>query len=394
MAENVDIDDRYEVLDVLGRGGFATVYRARQSSVGREVAIKVLDPRSSGADQVGERFREEARITSTLRHPNTLKLFDFGCTASGRLYLVTELLVGVCLSEALEGGRRLSVPRALRIVKDVALALEEAHAHGIVHRDLKPANIFLVQVGQREHAKVLDFGIAKVLDGHVRTATGTIFGTPAYMAPEQIRDEPLDGRCDLYSLGLVAFVSLTGRRLFEAGRLDMLRRKQNEKPPHLHTIDPALDDPELDALVRGLLQPVVAHRTPSAAALIAQIEALEDRHREPTGRPAPRNIKYTPTLIPPSDARLQPTLVSSPPADGVGDLPEGPEGALPATTRLDPYDTHEAQPGSVEGEPPAVRRWVLALVVGLVLLTSVGILSAVFDDEAEAPRTETPSSAP
>jgi serine/threonine protein kinase len=203
--------DEYEILEELGRGGMAIVYRARERQLDRDVAIKVL-PFSLGFDAefVG-RFQREARTAAKLEHPNIIHIYRVG--KSGRvIYFVMKLLRGDSLSEVLDRGGALPPRDIRRILAQTASALGYAHKHDIVHRDIKPDNIMFDESG---HAVVTDFGIAKAASGTRLTGTGMSIGTPHYMSPEQARAQPLDGRSDIYSLGVVAYQCLTGSVPFD-----------------------------------------------------------------------------------------------------------------------------------------------------------------------------------
>jgi len=234
------LDENYIVTGVIGQGGFGTVYRAVQRSVDREVAIKVI--RLSGGDQenLSRRFEREARVIASFQHPNIVTLYDFGVLEDGTLYMVQELINGHELADELVNKQPLDFVRATRIVAAALDALVVAHDRGLVHRDLKPANIMLVQDRRGgELIKVLDFGIAKVTEGddgvdEKLTQTGMVFGTPHYMAPEQSGSEPVDGRCDLYAMGIVLFQLLSGHLPFDSGStFDILLAHRSEPVPAL-----------------------------------------------------------------------------------------------------------------------------------------------------------------
>jgi serine/threonine-protein kinase len=205
------LQDEYEILEELGRGGMAIVYRARERQLDREVAIKVL-PFSLGFDaEFVERFQREARTAARLEHPNIIHIYRVG--KSGRvIYFVMKLLRGDSLSEILDRGGALPPQDIRRILAQTASALGYAHRHDIVHRDIKPDNIMFDESG---HAVVTDFGIAKAASGTRLTGTGMSIGTPHYMSPEQARAQSLDGRSDIYSLGVVAYQCLTGSVPFD-----------------------------------------------------------------------------------------------------------------------------------------------------------------------------------
>ena len=194
--------ERYEVVQLLGRGGMGAVYQARHLAMDSQVALKVLRRDASGDLESIERFYREARSASRLQHPNTIRVFDFGQSDDGQLFLAMEYLDGHTLRSEVRRVGRMDEARVLHIAEQVARSLGEAHSKGIVHRDVKPENIFLLNdiVGQPDFVKVLDFGVARTVTNESLTRTGLAIGTPAYMSPEQARGEKVDGRSDLYSL--------------------------------------------------------------------------------------------------------------------------------------------------------------------------------------------------
>lgn len=280
---------QYRVLSVLATGGMGTVYVAQQLNLDRKVAVKVLRPDAQRDETLVARFRAEAQIISTLRHPNTLKLFDYGATEDGVLYLVTALLEGEPLSTVLKRGA-MPQARVVHILRETLASLAEAHAMGVVHRDLKPGNIFVEQLGKQELVKVLDFGIAKVspgvqlegaqvdthpTDGPPETLAGTLVGTPAYISPEQAYARPVDARSDLYSLGVVAYQALTGRLPFEGEAVAQLAAHAMDPPPAFRTLIPVPEvDERLEQLVLQLLSKRPEDRPQSAEALLEQLDAL------------------------------------------------------------------------------------------------------------------------
>lgn len=212
------VADRYEVNALLGRGGFGEVYRARHTGTHEMVALKVLRPELLAESAAVDRFTAEARLCASLRHPNTVRVFDFGQTPEKALYLAMEFLAGESLEEILARGP-LPPKRAVHIVNQVLRSLSEAHGRKIVHRDLKPDNVFVGSVaGEADFVHVIDFGIAKFLAEGANAAltqAGAIIGTPHYMSPEQIRGETLDARADLYSVGVLLFRCLSGRHPYD-----------------------------------------------------------------------------------------------------------------------------------------------------------------------------------
>ncbi|WP_437715332.1 serine/threonine-protein kinase [Sorangium sp. So ce448] len=218
------VGGRFRIMGVLGEGGMGRVYNGEQpmgTSV-RKVAIKTLLSQHAKDPQVVARFMRECGTVSELEHPNTIKVYDFGQTNTGELYIAMELLNGQSLETALERGGALSPERVDRIIAQTCGSLQEAHEKGIVHRDLKPANIFLTKrAGEEDYVKVLDFGIAKRDERSAKaeqklTQQGTVLGTPPYMSPEQFTGTELDARSDIYSLGVLTYEMLTGRLPFDA----------------------------------------------------------------------------------------------------------------------------------------------------------------------------------
>src|SRR5262249_55862223 len=212
--------DRFEILDRIGEGGMGVVYRARQVTVDRVVAIKVLNAQVAQDPQWVHRFINEAKACSKLSHPNTVRLIDFGQTRDGLLFMAMEFLDGMSLRTAIDRTGRMVPARVMKIIMQCCQSLAEAHGLGIIHRDIKPDNLFLVTLaGQPDFVKVLDFSVAKLKQAAgsaMQTQAGVVFGTPNYMSPEQGRGLPLDARSDIYALGIVAYEMLMGRPPFSS----------------------------------------------------------------------------------------------------------------------------------------------------------------------------------
>jgi len=246
-----EIDGRYVVTGKLGAGGMGSVYRGDQTAMGREVAIKMLR-RDFGEDStLVERFQREARNSSKLEHPNTVRVFDFGKSADGDLYLVMELLRGGSLAQVI-GERGVSAERAIHIARQIARSVGEAHKKGLVHRDLKPANVQVMGVeGDADFVKVLDFGLAKlaVKEGAEEgdqslTTAGAALGTPLYMSPEQCAGQRVDGRTDIYSLGAILHEMLAGSPPFVGASSVMTLTMHIRDPvPPLSAVRPDLQAP-------------------------------------------------------------------------------------------------------------------------------------------------------
>ncbi len=258
------IGDGYELLDLLGRGGMGIVFRAREIALDREVALKVLALDPVLAPDAYARFEREAKLAARLDHPNIVPIFSVG-SGAGIAYYTMRLVRGGSVEELLAQNGVLDLHRATGILREVAAALDYAHAREIVHRDIKAANILMSDTG---HASVADFGIARALgqDGEV---TGTaIIGSPAYMSPEQWRGDELDGRADQYALGVVAFEMLAGRRPFDSPRIQDLLDMHSAGPiPDLTAARPGAD-PAAAAAIRRALSKHPSERFPTAAAFI------------------------------------------------------------------------------------------------------------------------------
>ena len=295
------LDDRYRLETVLGQGGFGVVFRAADLQRGRDVAVKVLDPpRGMGDVQVErlrQRFVREAEVASRLPlHPNLVRVLDFGSTE--RLdYLVMELLRGESLRERLARPEPVPLRSALHILRDAARGVAVGHENGLVHRDLKPANLFLEESGSAEPmVRVLDFGIAKVLDEaddeetrtHL-TLPGEWFGSEFYSPPEHLRREPVTRASDVYSLGVVAFELLTRSRLFTAD--DQVRRKQGlpVPVPSLVARNPAVPR-EVEVVVRRALAETPADRWEDAGEMATELHRALSRLRRAADLPLDATI--------------------------------------------------------------------------------------------------------
>jgi len=245
------LEGRYEIIRLLGRGGMAAVFLAEDLVLERQVAIKVLPPDMSRDGQLITRFQREAKTAARLDHPSIIPIHRVENEA-GLVYIVMKYVPGRSLEEVLERGR-LPVDQVRHILREAALALGHAHRRQVVHRDVKPANIMLDTEGR---VVLTDFGISKALEGTTQiTGTGTIIGTPAYMAPEQAKGQEVDGRADQYSLAIVGYRALTGKLPFEGDPHSILYQQVHESPPSL--LDRRRDTPaDLRlALERALAKP-------------------------------------------------------------------------------------------------------------------------------------------
>jgi hypothetical protein len=271
-------DGRYRVEARLGEGGMGVVYRALDRETRGHVALKVLHPQLSVQADAKRRFRREARLATELRHPNLVRVLDFGATSEGTPYLVMELLEGETLASRIRPGEPLAVDEALDLLRPICRAVDAAHARGVVHRDLKPENVFLVRDERGgETVKVLDFGIARVLDDDetFATRTGLIFGTARYISPEGARGEPTDARSDVYSLAVLTYQLLSGRLPFESSQsMALLVSHAKEPPPDLLTHDTARAVPKpLARVVMNALDKRPSRRPATAGAYLDSLLA-------------------------------------------------------------------------------------------------------------------------
>jgi len=251
------LNNRFQVEDKLGEGGFGAVYRGTQTGIGRKVALKLLHPEMARDDNLVARFRQEGLVMCNLKDAHTITTYDFDQTQDGVLYIAMELLEGRSLHDIFADEAPIGWQRMFRIVSQMCTSLAEAHEQNVIHRDLKPENIHLEnRPGNPEFVKILDFGIAKVVHGDGTasnspqlTATGQTLGTLEYMSPEQLMGKQLDGRSDVYAVGVVTYELITGRLPFPdakgpAGLITAQLRQVPEPPSHAFpsgNIPPAVD---------------------------------------------------------------------------------------------------------------------------------------------------------
>ncbi len=273
------LNNRFKIESKLGEGGFGAVYKGVQTGTGRKVALKLLHPEMTRDENLVARFRREGLVLCNLRDPHTITTYDFDSTPDGTLYIAMELLEGRSLHQVFHSEAPIAWRRVLKILAQMCSSLGEAHQQGIVHRDLKPENIYLEnRGGDPEFVKILDFGIAKVMRGENNvdpkapqlTATGQTLGTLEYMSPEQLMGKPLDGRSDVYALGVLGYELLTGRLPFPDAKgpaaLITAQLKQTAKPPS--QTNPAGNlPPGVDRIIQKTLEKNKDHRFPDVGAL-------------------------------------------------------------------------------------------------------------------------------
>ena len=259
------IGDAYQLVELLGRGGMGIVFRAREMALDREVALKVLALDPVLSPEAYARFEREAKLAARLDHPNVVPIFAVG-QRNTVAYYTMRLVRGGTLEDMLDGHRTLDFHHALEILRDVASALDYAHGQSVVHRDIKPANVLIAESG---HAMVSDFGIAKALGaGDMGPGTGAVIGSPGYMSPEQWRGEEIDPPADQYALGVMAFEMLTGRRPFEAVRVqDLLKLHLSAEVPTASTLVNTLP-PFVDLALKRAMAKSASGRFSSASAFV------------------------------------------------------------------------------------------------------------------------------
>jgi eukaryotic-like serine/threonine-protein kinase len=264
------VADRYELEELVGHGGMSSVYKAHDTLLERNVALKVLHEQYNEDEEFVERFKREARSVAQLQHPNIVTVIDRG-EEDGRQYIVFEYIDGENLKELVVRKGRLDVGEALEIAVEIARGLAFAHENGLVHRDVKPQNVLLNGDGR---AKVTDFGIARSVDvEHSVTQTGTVLGTSTYIAPEQASGQPVDAQTDVYALGVVLYEMLTGELPFPGENFVAVAMKHVHEPPP-NSLDKRRDLPlRVAAAIDRALEKDPSHRFPTMDAFAAELEA-------------------------------------------------------------------------------------------------------------------------
>jgi len=364
---------RYQIVRELGRGAMGVVYEGFDPVIGRTVAIKTMlleGLSGSEYEEYKKRFQREAQAAGMLSHPNIVTVHDFG-EDNGVLYLAMEFLKGMSLQDLLAHGKALPMEGIIRLYDQVCSALDQAHAHQIVHRDMKPANIMILENGT---VKVTDFGIARLLSaGTGMTRVGQVVGTPSYMSPEQVRGLPVDGRSDIFSLGVILYLLLTGKKPFDGPSLTTVIYKiVNEEPAPLSSVDPAAH-PNLSAIVAKALAKDPNQRYQTCGALAADL-----RNYKTPGQPA-SGVTAGATATA-SAERVSGAAAATGPARSVESAPPAAPQAEGSTTR------------------PAPRR--SSMTIAIVAVAVLGLLAAggayflrVYRPSQGAPQNATPASA-
>jgi serine/threonine-protein kinase len=273
----ITVGGKFVLREIIGAGAMGTVYRADQITLGRTVAVKILNADLARDDVMVKRFHQEARAASRLNHPNTISIIDFGQTGEGLLYLVMEFVRGRTMTEVIRQDFPLPQARLVDIACQVLAGLHEAHSQGVIHQDIKPDNILVERLRTGgDLVKIADFGIARLREEEPQKKDGApvICGTPEYMAPEQIRGQPVDVRSDVYSAGVLLYEVVTGERPFSGGQNEVLRAHLTETPkPPTERRRELVISPHLESVVLRALAKDPAERFESAAEFRAELEA-------------------------------------------------------------------------------------------------------------------------
>ena len=274
----------YRLQEVIGEGGMANVYRAQHDMLKRPTAVKVLKLART-TDEILARFEREVQLASGLSHPNTVEIFDYGRTKSGQLYYAMEYLDGLTVAEVVARSGALPVARAVHLLRQVCLALVEAHGKGLVHRDIKPENVMVCRYGGvYDFVKILDFGLVKNLSQqHSRDLTRglRILGTPLYMAPERLKNPAdVDARADIYAVGALGFYMLAGKPMFESSDdLNLTTKVLNEEPPRVAAAAAQPVPVELDLAIAACVEKKREDRPQRIADLVEALDELALQHR-------------------------------------------------------------------------------------------------------------------
>ncbi|MGF1465098.1 MAG: serine/threonine protein kinase [Sandaracinaceae bacterium] len=347
------IDGRYRIERQIGEGGMGVVYLATHTVLARRLALKVLRGDNSRDPDVVQRFMQEAQAATSIGHPNIIDISDFGRLPDGSVYFVMEYLDGASLADVIARGGSVPSEDSLHLVRQIASALEAAHARGIVHRDLKPDNVYLIQQGNDpQFVKVLDFGIAKVGGGGSKlTKTGMVFGTPHYMSPEQAAGHSVDQRTDVYALGVIMYEMFTGKVPFDADTfMGILSKHMFEIPTRPSDLGAPLGP--LEAVILRALEKSPQDRYQTMTELLGDLDRIAAGEALTSSAPS--------GVAPPGDlARaLEPSYAAR-----ASDLPGAPGGAL-----------------------AGAARWGLALVALVAIGGIVGTAVFFLTGEPEDPR--------
>ncbi|MEM8962222.1 MAG: protein kinase [Acidobacteriota bacterium] len=370
---------RYRIVRRLGAGAMGEVFLGEHRDIGRQAALKTLRLADRGAEDARDlaaRLKREAQAAGRLIHPHVVTLFEYGEDA-GMLYLAFEFVDGVDLAKRLRGGPPPTLSEALRWVREVASALDHAHTHGIVHRDIKPSNLMLTRDGAM---KVADFGIARLAHSTELTRTGAVVGSPQYMSPEQVRGAPLDGRSDLFSLGVVFYELLAGRRPFDGETISTLVYQILETEPVAVEAMRSDMPTALAQMIRRMLAKDPEHRFPTAGALVAEIDHITSTMpTEVLDQPAmaATEVMTVPSQAlgaPPPPPPTQPVAAAPPPPPPLPSMNATSAAAPPATPP--PPAAHVPQPSQPIGATTQFAPKRKMIGIGLVIAAIVFLVIA------------------
>ena len=373
---------RYEILEELGRGAMGTVYRAKDPTMDRVVAVKTIISAalaSENGSEMRERFFREARAAGALTHPGIVPVFDVG-EHEGNPFLVMEFVSGWTLANVAEKGERLDLNRMCEIGQKIAEALGYAHQRGVVHRDIKPANILLTsrQIYGVERPKITDFGIAKLTEGEA-TMTGKMLGTPAFMPPEQFTGAPIDGRADIFSLGVVLYWLATGEQPFPGeGLTAVMYKVVHTEPIPPRKLNPSLPA-KFESIILKCMEKDPAARYQTGEELASQLKEVRTGSTA-THLGVPSPLSTMPGGDP--DATVLASIPIPPPADAVTQTAAG-------TTVAD-----RPNPPAVAVAPPRKQGWLLG--AGALVLIAIGGWYAATRNRvhpADVPPTISPANA-
>ncbi len=368
----------YRITGQIGAGGMGAVYEAEHLLLGRRAAVKVLLPERSSDKETIERFFNEARATSRIKHPGVVEIFDYGHLDNGKAFIVMELLEGESLGARLDRVGKFSSTQSVSIARHIAGLLGEAHRHGIIHRDLKPDNVFLVPdpaMPRGERAKVLDFGIAKLANDEegmgLQTQTGTLMGTPSYMSPEQCRGAGgVDHRSDIYALGYVLYQMLCGRPPFLGkGSGEVLAAHIHVPPKSVRVYEDSVST-TLEAVVMRLLEKDVDKRYQTMAEVIQALNSA----------------------APAGAGTVEPSLAASGHFVAMETEPDHERVAFVSGTTLSSTARESAEYSAVAAPKGPVGITAVKAVLGLALVaaTVTAVLLLQGDDKRKKPALATP----
>ncbi len=394
------IDGRYCLDALIGRGGMGSVFRATHITIRRTVAVKLLHPSLVGIPEIGKRFHREAYAIGRIEHPNCVNVSDFGTLEDGSLYLVMEYLQGRSLAETLEAGRKLEPLRALQILRHILRGLGHAHEAGIVHRDIKPENVVLVEhEGDPDFAKILDFGIAKLIGeaeaegaSDVKlTQAGVAFGTPIYMSPEQAVGNPIDGRADLYGASVLGYEMLTGRTPFYSeDKLEVLSMHTSRPVPPMNPAAAEVPTAVEQLIARGLAKRP-DDRFASAADYIAAIDATVAQ-LWPTYVPHPRQSSHGTTPVAFNTPLYTTEVTASIPASRLSSTPPPHAAHHSTNTALAATPARAVPTQNVRRRSPKLAALLGAAAVVLIAAAFVGYTALGMGDEGSVAADAGPKS--